>query len=218
MFQPQIDRLTEFVSTPEFEPALIEAKKEYFRRTGEVFEDDEAFEMRMACFFDWFLFDRKIDGAGLTPAEMFVERHFAGLSEEERTQYKNLSHTQHSLYEVGKMKTDTMIMKDLFSGKSLAVYERRKPIGVDKGDIIEARLLRTSDDKLMFSPAFCFHPRDARKRILKMVRSHKKAGLDPEILINKLAYLRLKLDRYKHVRAETIYDDADTAPRMTRGV
>jgi hypothetical protein len=206
MFQPYIDRLTAFVSAPEFEPALIEAKKTYFRKTGEVFEDDDAFEMRMSCFFDWFLFDCKLPNLSTTPAELFVERHEKDLSEEERVQYRNLAHTQHGLFQVGKLKPEIVYLKDLFSGKTVPVYERRKPFGVESGDILEARLFRTPDDKLMFSPAFVFHPRDARRRILKMVKVHKKAGLPDEDLMQKLAYLRLKLDRYKHVRAEAIYE------------
>ena len=212
MFHPYIDRLTTFVSTAEFEPALIEAKKAYFRRTGEVFEDDDAFEMRMSSFFDFFLFDAKLPGVNLTPAELFVQRHEPELSEEDRVHYRNLSHTQHGLFQVGKLKPETVQLKDLFSGKTVAVYERRKQFGVETSDILEARLLRTPDDKLMFSAAFVFHPRDARRRILKMVKAHKKAGLPDEDLIHRLAYLRLKLDRYKHVRAEAIYDVDPTIP------
>ena len=207
MFQPYIDRLTTFVSAAEFESELVSAKRDYFRKTGEVFEDDELFEMRMSSFFEWFLFDYRLAAVSLTPAELFVEREQANLSEEDRVHYRNLSHTQHSLFEVGKLKPETIHLKDVFSGKPVQVFERRKPVGIDSGDILEARLLRSNDDKLMFSPAFVFHPRDARRRILKMVKAHKKSGLPPEDLIYRLAYLRLKLDRYKHVRAETIYSE-----------
>jgi len=34
------------------------AKADYFRLTGEVFEDDKLFELRMASFLDYYLYDR----------------------------------------------------------------------------------------------------------------------------------------------------------------
>jgi hypothetical protein len=210
MFQPHIDRLIAFVSEPEFQAELQTARREYFEHTGEVFETDDAFEMRMASFLEWFLFDRKLigvapAGSSLTPAELYFERNLQTLDEENKIVLRNFAHTVHSLFEVGKLKPDTMHMKDLFTGKNHPVFERRKPVGIDTGDIVEARLILTPDNKLMFSPSFCFHPRDAKKAILKYVKAQKKLGADPKSLIFKLAYLRLKVDRYKHVSADKLY-------------
>lgn len=207
MFQAQFDRLVAFVSEPEFSESLVAGKKHYFDRTGEVFEEDDAFEMRMSSFLDWFIFDHKLPGTDRTAAELFVERHGTSLDPAELTIYRNFAHTVHSLFEVGRLKPDTVHVKDLFSGKSHAVFERRKPAGVDSGDLLEARLVTTPESKLMFSPAFCFHPREAKKVIAKAVKAHKKAGTNPQELIFKLAYLRLKLDRYKHVAPVKIYEE-----------
>jgi hypothetical protein len=96
----------------------------------------------------------------------------------------------------------------VLTAKSYSVFERRKPAGVESGDLIEARLILTADDKLMFSPAFCFHPREAKRQIMKLVNQHKKRGLPAQELVFRLAYLRLKVDRYKHVTADKIYEDA----------
>jgi hypothetical protein len=205
VFQPYLDKLSAFVSELEFQPELQRARKDYFDQTGEVFETDDAFEMRMASFLEWFIFDRKMEGATATPAELYVERVGPQMTEQERIVYRNFSHSIHGLFEVGKLKPETMVMKDLFTGKAHSVYERRKPVGIDSGDIVEARLIQTPENKLMFSPSFCFHPRDAKKAILKLVKAHKKAGADPVPLIFKLAYLRLKVDRYKHVTPEKLY-------------
>ncbi len=205
MFQPHIDRLIAHVSGADFQAELQTAKREYFEHTGEVFETDEAFEMRMASFLEWFLFDRPLPGQRMTPAEAFLEGPGNGLGEEDKIILRNFAHTIHSLFEVGKLKPETMFMKDVFTGKSHGVFERRKPVGIETGDIVEARLILTPDNRLMFSPSFCFHPRDAKKAIMKLVKAHKKAGLDPKALIFKLAYLRLKVDRYKHVTADKLY-------------
>jgi hypothetical protein len=205
VFQPYLEKLQQFVSAQEFQPELQRAKKDYFEQTGEVFETDDSFEMRMASFLEWFIFDRKLDGTKTTPAELYVERVGPQLSEQDRIIFRNFSHTIHGLFEVGKLKPETMVMKDLFTGKAHSVFERRKPVGIDSGDIVEARLIQTPENKLMFSPCFCFHPRVAKKTIIKLVKAHKKAGADPVQLIFKLSYLRLKVDRYKHVTPEKLY-------------
>ena len=148
----------------------------------------------------------------MTPVQLFIERTDHELSPEERIAYRNLSYSHHSLFQVGPMKPDTILVRDLFTERNLSVFERRKPVGVETNDIIEARLIMTPDDRLMFSPAFCFHPREVRARILKMVKQHQKSGEDHESFIFKLSYLRLKLDRYKHVRADELYAQAQAAP------
>ena len=38
---------------------------------SEVFDEDKAFEMRMASFLDWYLFDRPSPTTGKTPARSF---------------------------------------------------------------------------------------------------------------------------------------------------
>jgi hypothetical protein len=206
MFQTELDRLITFVSEPEFSGELTAARKAYFAKTGEVFENDHAFEMRMSSFLEWFTLDRPLSG-GQRPCELFVERNAAELNADEAVTYRNFTHTIHSLFQTGRLRKEAIDVKDLISGKSHAVYERRKPAGVETADIIEARLIPTADDRLMFSPSFCFHPREARKQILKLVKAFKKAATSPEDFIFRMAYLRLKADRYKHVSADKIYAD-----------
>ncbi|MCC6808643.1 MAG: hypothetical protein IT381_14560, partial [Deltaproteobacteria bacterium] len=88
MFQPYLDKLSAFVATPEFQAELQSARKDYFERTGEVFETDDAFDMRMASFLEWFIFDRKLDGKATTPVELYVERKGQELSEADRIVFR----------------------------------------------------------------------------------------------------------------------------------
>ncbi|HMK71927.1 MAG TPA: hypothetical protein VK454_01235, partial [Myxococcaceae bacterium] len=64
-----LDALVGFASSEERKPELLLAKAEYFRLTGEVFEDDRRFELRMACFLDYYVFDHRPPATGLTAAE-----------------------------------------------------------------------------------------------------------------------------------------------------
>ena len=77
-YQPYLDQLIEFASTEERKPELLAAKAEYFQRTGEVFEDDKQFEMRMASFLDYYLLDRKLPESGQTPAEELLASRSSG--------------------------------------------------------------------------------------------------------------------------------------------
>ena len=57
-YQQHLDELIAFASSEPRKPDILAAKAEYFRLTGEIFEDDKSFEMRMASFLDFYLFDQ----------------------------------------------------------------------------------------------------------------------------------------------------------------
>ena len=86
----------------------------------------------------------------------------------------------------------------------------------DAATILEARLL-PFDGTLLFSGAFLYHPREARKPILAEVKRLKKAagkGNLPDVsaLLARLARMAMKLERYRNVRLESIYDFSPEQP------
>ena len=205
-YQPYLDQLTAFASTEERKPDLLAAKEEYFQRTGEVFEDDKQFEMRMASFLDFYLFDRKRPGSGRTPAE---ELHAlrAAAKDPAVEAFKSFTETLHGLYEVRKISPGTIRLRELFSAKDYDVTERRHPVGLEKGDILEARMI-PFDGALVFSTAFCFHPREAVKAIKREVKRRKKElpDLPPSDLTWEAAKRAMKTERYRQIAVEKIYD------------
>jgi hypothetical protein len=83
-------------------------------------------------------------------------------------------------------------------------------VGLDKGDLLEARLL-PFDGKLFFSGAFLYHPQEVRKNILAEVkRLRKEAGKgnlpDVEAFLATLSRMAIKLERYRNVKVESLYD------------
>ena len=205
-YQPYLDQLTAFASTEERKPDLLAAKEEYFQRTGEVFEDDKQFEMRMASFLDYYLFDRKGPGSGRTPAEEFHALR-AAANDPAVEAFKSFTETLHGLYEVRKISPGTIRLRELFSGKDFDVTERRHPVGLEKGDILEARMI-PFDGALVFSTAFCFHPREAVKAIKREVKRRKKELPDapPSDLTWEAAKRAMKTERYRQIAVEKIYD------------
>lgn len=208
-YQPYLDQLTAFASTEERKPDLLAAKEQYFQRTGEVFEDDKHFEMRMASFLDFFLFDRKRSGSGRTPAEEFLALRSAAVGADpgEAVAFRSFTETVHALFEVRKILPGTIRLRELFSGKDFDVTERRHPVGLEKGDVLEARLI-PFDGALIFSTAFCFHPREAVKAIKKEVKRRKKdlPDVPPVELTWEAAKRAMKTERYRQIAVEKIYD------------
>src|SRR5262245_5924983 len=163
-YQPYLDQLIAFASAEERKPDLLAAKAEYFQRTGEVFEDDKQFEMRMASFLDHYLFDRKRPESSRTPAEEILQVRVAAGDESELAAFRSFTETVHGLFEVRKIKPGTVRLRELFGGKEFDVSERRQTVGLEKGDILEARLI-PFDGTLVFSSAFCFDSRAATEAI-----------------------------------------------------
>src|SRR6476660_1724343 len=139
-YQPHLDALIAWASAEERKPDLVEAKAEYFKLTGEVFEDDKSFEMRMASFLDYYLFDRVSPKSGKTPAQEYFELQ-QSQSPEQASAYRSFTETLHGLFEVRKLGKGMVRMRELFSGKDHDVTERRQLAGLEKGDILEARLI-----------------------------------------------------------------------------
>lgn len=206
-YQPYLDRLTAYASVEGRKPDLLVAKADYQKLTGEVFDEDKAFEMRMASFLDWYLFDRPSPTTAKTPAQEFLEQMTGAVNEEELSAFRGFTETIHGLFEVRKLGKGTVRLRELFSAKDHDITERRQMVGLEKGDLIEARLIPFQGE-LLFSAAFCYHPREASKLILKEVKRRKKK--EPERPREELTWdcarRALKADRYRQIAVEKIYD------------
>lgn len=205
-YQSYLDELTAFGSTDARKEDLLAAKKEYFERTGEVFEDDKSFEMRMASFLDYYLFDRVSPLSHRTPAVELYEQKVSTVAAD-ATHFRGFTETIHGLFEVRKLGKGMVRLRELYSGKDFEVTERRQLAGLEKGDLLEARLI-PHDGHLWFSSAFIYHPREASKAILKELKRRKKK--EPQRTARELAWdcakRALKADRYRQIAVEKIYD------------
>ena len=194
---------------------LLEARHAHFARYGEPHEEDRTYESRITGMLDHYLFDYRAPGTDRSTVERFVESEGAALGPEELAAYRDLAQTFHGLFEVRKIRDGQVVLRDLFTGADHEVTERRQVAGLDKGDLLEARLLPFGGN-LYFSNAFIYHPREARKPILAEVKRLRKAagkGGAPDVpaLLATLSRMALKLERYRNVRLESIYDFAAEA-------
>ncbi len=204
------ERLLSWASAPPRDQDLLRAKREHFEAYGEPHEEDRSFEVRVNGMLDAYLYEFRLPGSPLTTVERFVEAEAATLSPEELAAYRALTRSIHGLFEVRKIKDGLVRLRDVFTGKDVDVTERRQVAGLAKDDLLEARLL-PFDGGLYFSGAFLYHPREARKAILAEVKRMRKeapkgAVIDVRPFLARLSRMALKMERYRNVRLESIYD------------
>jgi hypothetical protein len=213
------ERLLSWASAPPREQDLLLAKQAHFERYGEPHEEDRSFEVRVNGMLDAYLYQHRPGGGPATTVERFVEAEGATLSPAEAEAFRALAASVHGLFEVRKIKDGQVRLRDVFTGRDIDVTERRQVAGLDKEDLLEARLL-PFEGALYFSGAFLYHPREARKAILAEVKRMRKAvpkgtAIDVEPFLAQLSRMALKLERYRNVRLESIYDFSPEARTWT---
>ena len=209
------ERLLAWASAEERKGSLLAARAAWFERFGEPHEEDRSYESRMNALLDFYLYDFRSDGVDTT-LEAFL-RAGSGLTTDDLARFRELAGNIHSLFEVRRLKPGEVRLRDVLTGQDHDVVERRAMVGVAKGDLLEARLVPVSG-RLHFSGAFLYHPPEARKAILaEAKRLRKEAGRrgrpDALALLARLSRMAFKLERYRNVRVESIYDFSDPGSR-----
>ena len=219
MLQQLHERLLSWATAEPRKDELLAAKREHFERHGEPHEEDRSYESRVNGMLDHYLYDFRPGAGAGTTLERFLAAEGATLAPEELAAYRDLARGVHALFEVRKIADGKVRLRDVFSVTDHEVTERRNVAGLAKGDLLEARLLPFGGE-LFFSGAFLYHPREVRKEILAEVKRLKKEagkgdGPDVAAFLDQLARMALKLERYRNVRLESIYDFSPEARTMT---
>lgn len=212
------DRLLAWATAEQRKEQLLAARRDHFDRFGEPHEEDKSFETRMNGMLDAYLYDFRPPGSSSTTIEIFMREMGPRLTNEDLAHYQNLSKNIHGLFEVKRIREGAVRLRDVFTELVHDVTERRQLAGLGKGDLLEARLLPFQGE-LLFSGAFLYHPQEVRKTILAEVKRLKKAagkGELPDVnaFLAMLGRMALKLERYRNVKVESLYD-FDLEARVT---
>lgn len=176
---------------------LKRARDDYFAHLRDMREDDPSFEPLTQCFLDHYVLDRPLEAGTGTPLQTFAAK--PDLSQEKRTACFRLASNIHSLFEVLRIGDLRVSLRDLFTLEELWVKERRQMPGLKRGDLMEARLLPMGEFLVFSNGAFVFHPRAARRVILRAVEASRMTGEPtPAALLRKLQALTFRYtDRYR---------------------
>ena len=140
MITEKLDQLIEYVTRNNSSDYIIEAKQEYQKIAGEIYEDDKFYENRMGLFLEWFIFDRLMPIKNLTLIESMTNGN-TQLALENFTVFKDFSQSIHSLFIIKKIRQDDVIVQDLFSGEKYEVNEPQSKIIFQPKDIFDGRVL-----------------------------------------------------------------------------
>jgi hypothetical protein len=198
---------------------LLAARREHFERHGEPHEEDRSYEARVNGMLDHYLYDFRLAPGGPTTLERFLQAEGPSLAAEELSAYRALAENVHGLFEVRKIRDGGLRLREVLTGEDHDVTERRHVAGLEKEDLLEARLL-PFDGGLVFSGAFLYHAREARKAVLAEVKRLRKEAprgsqIDVDAFLARLSQMALKMERYRNVRLESIYDFSAEARAWT---
>ncbi|HEY3352615.1 MAG TPA: hypothetical protein VGQ83_05170 [Polyangia bacterium] len=201
---PLIDAVVaRYASDPHVEET-IRAREEWLERAGRVFDDEAAYEGRVATFHEWYALTRPLEG-GPPPVERYLVEEAQQLPETDRECLRALCRAQWSLWEVLETAGTQLRLFDLWGGGRFEVLMERDLPGLERGDLFEARLIGLGGE-VRFTRAFLFHPREAVPAIERHVELAHRRGDDREAVIFRLAQVRLRCDRYRNIAPRRIYE------------
>jgi hypothetical protein len=184
---------------------VVAARKEYEDRRGKVHEDEDLWERWSAAFVEWFVIERIPAGGDLPPAVGSLRRARAAGDDDTAAVIAALVRSHRSLFEVRELGKGTIGVLDLLGGGAFAVAEPRTMHGVEVGDVVELRLIGWRD-AVWFGRTFVFHPKDARAAILDHARALIDRGQSRRDVIDHVAALRVRVNRYRHVAPARVYE------------
>ncbi len=208
MIRDDINQLVEEITCSYPQEDIFEAKKDFQKISGEIFEDDKSFESRMGSFLEWYTFDRVGADSNLTPLQDYLEGNDPSVSPEKWGLAEAISKSIHGLFTAQKIKKDCVMVLDIFDDQKYQVQENQGSILFNSGDIFEARIIPYKD-QFYFTDHFCYHPKPTAGFIKTKIKNLKadeekaliqenqflKALVAPQKNLNKVNAKIEKLER-----------------------
>lgn len=200
-----MDKILQLFAGEQFQDEIRLAKRDFFDSSSVFDEGSSHFELRMAQFFDWYFFTRKLRGYECTPLDAALLPRELKYMPDEIDMINIMKRNKHSLFEYIKTKDGNLIITDLIADKKITVKESPFMTGFGDDEIFQVRMIPIGDTYI-FTRGFCFHPPEAKKFILKEAKRYRKnPDLNVEELLLRLTKMRYKYEQYKHVTVDKIY-------------
>jgi len=185
MIREKINQLVEEITRGHSQDDIFQAKKDFQKISGEIFEDDKSFESRMGCFLEWYTFDRPSHESMLTPLQRYLQ--IQSIPPENRELAEAISQGNYGLFIAKKIKSDYVIVIDVMNDEKHRVLEDQGAIFFNSDDLFEGRLIPYKGHHY-FTDHFCYHPKPTVGFILSKVKELKtkeKEALSKEKRLQK---------------------------------
>jgi hypothetical protein len=202
MLRETLEQLFELAAKAIPSDQILEAKKAYQKETGEIYEDDNSYNSRMALFLEWFLFDDCIVEKSQTPLETLIEENTDAWSSDKLEIYKSITKSIQGLFLVKKIKDEKVKVVNLFTDETYLAHEKDSRLIFRKNDICQGRLIFIQE-QFHFTGNFCFHPEKTHKYVRQEIKviNEAQAG-DRKDLFNIKKRLLKENKNFKNKEAE----------------
>lgn len=199
MIKERIDELVEYISASGREEDVSKVKEEYFRENAGIFGDEESYDMRIGSFLEWYLIDRMIGGKSL------LEEYTESIDDpEKKEELLSLRDGLRSIFEVTSVYDDRVYLKELVNGKKYMVLSPYADKFFKNKNILDCRIFKYDEKRYIMSESYFFHPEKAKKIIVSKLK--EAAAMDKVgPLLNSMASMSLKWERYRNFKVEEIY-------------
>ena len=174
-----MDHLIQTITQYQDSNEILDAKRDYQKLAGEIYEDDKSYEARMGLFLEWYMFDRKTPGKEETPLETLIGQNGEGGLPDVLKNVSNFVDFIHSLFVIKKIRDNEVVALNLLNDKKYSVKEKEGKFLFHKNDLFEGRIILMEGD-YYFSGNFCFHPKEAEKFVkgeIKKINSVREGYL-----------------------------------------
>jgi hypothetical protein len=185
MISDNINQLVEEITRDHPQDDIFQAKKEFHKISGEIFEDDKSFESRMGSFLEWYTFDRICPESESTPLQQYLQNQ--SITPESRELVEAISQGIHGLFIAKKIKSDCVVVIDVMDDEKYRVLENQGSILFNSDDLFEGRVIPYKG-QYYFTDHFCYHPKAVIGFILskiKELKSNEKEALSKEKQLQK---------------------------------
>ena len=189
MLKDNLEQLFEFIAKNIPAEQVVQAKKDYQQTTGEIYEDDNSYNTRMALFLEWYLLDNYIPGTQSTILENIIEDNQHTWDQSHLEACQDITNNVQALFEIKKVRDNSVTVLNLFNEEEYEVDEEDSKLVFIKKDIFQGRIV-PHQGKWNFTGYFCFHPsktqrylKDEAKKIFLTQQTWQKelAGLEKDL-------------------------------------
>lgn len=195
------DQLAATFSSAPYKEEYEQARSFYFSTIGNIFEDNPLFDTHITGFLEVYLFERPLNDYGIPPVRLYENLHTSELSDEQKACLKSMRESRRSIFEILHVDHGRLKVLDVIKNKTYEHVHYVDNIGMEKGQLIDARLFISEQEKV-FSESLWIHASQTKPHILRELKK-----LNPFTVVYDIAYMKWRRDHFPNAPLEQTYSE-----------